>query len=33
MVDWDGGFGFVETPQGEVYFHRSSMVESGFDDI
>jgi ribosomal subunit interface protein len=30
MVDRDGGFGFVETAQGEVYFHRNSVVEGGF---
>ena len=30
MVDQDGGFGFVETAQGEVYFHRNSVVEGGF---
>jgi len=33
MVDHEGGFGFVETPQGEVYFHRNSVVEGRFDDI
>jgi ribosome-associated translation inhibitor RaiA len=33
MVDREGGFGFVETPQGEVYFHRNSVVEGGFDAI
>jgi cold shock CspA family protein len=26
MVDQDGGFGFIETAQGEVYFHRNSVV-------
>ena len=30
MVDQDGGFGFVETAQGEVYFHRNSVAEGGF---
>ena len=30
MVDQDGGFGFVETAEGEVYFHRNSVVEGGF---
>ena len=33
MIDREGGFGFVETPQGEVYFHRNSVVEGRFDDI
>ena len=33
MVDREGGFGFVETAQGEVYFHRNSVVEGGFADI
>jgi cold shock CspA family protein/ribosome-associated translation inhibitor RaiA len=33
MVNHEGGFGFVETPQGEVYFHRNSVVEGRFDDI
>jgi ribosomal subunit interface protein len=27
MVDHEAGFGFVETAQGEVYFHRNSVVE------
>lgn len=26
IVDRDGGFGFIETAQGEVYFHRNSVV-------
>jgi cold shock CspA family protein len=30
MVDPAGGFGFIETPQGEVYFHRNSVVEGDF---
>jgi ribosomal subunit interface protein len=33
MVDRDGGFGFIETAQGEVYFHRNSVVEGGFDAL
>jgi ribosomal subunit interface protein len=33
MVDRDGGFGFVETPEGEVYFHRNSVAEDRFDDL
>jgi cold shock CspA family protein/mRNA-degrading endonuclease RelE of RelBE toxin-antitoxin system len=33
MVDREGGFGFVETAQGEVYFHRNSVVEGEFDAI
>jgi ribosomal subunit interface protein len=33
MVDREGGFGFVETAQGEVYFHRNSVVEGEFTDI
>jgi ribosomal subunit interface protein len=33
MVDREGGFGFVETAQGEVYFHRNSVVEGEFADI
>jgi ribosomal subunit interface protein len=33
MVDREGGFGFVETAQGEVYFHRNSVVEGRFDAI
>ena len=33
MVDREGGFGFVETAEGEVYFHRNSVVEGGFDAI
>jgi cold shock CspA family protein/ribosome-associated translation inhibitor RaiA len=33
MVDREGGFGFIETAQGEVYFHRNSVVESEFADI
>ena len=33
MVDREGGFGFVETAEGEVYFHRNSVVEGEFDTI
>jgi len=29
MIDHEGGFGFVETAEGEVYFHRNSVVEGG----
>jgi cold shock CspA family protein/ribosome-associated translation inhibitor RaiA len=32
MVDRDGGFGFVETAEGEVYFHRNSVIGE-FDAI
>ncbi|MCC6468978.1 MAG: HPF/RaiA family ribosome-associated protein [Alphaproteobacteria bacterium] len=27
------GYGFVETPDGEVYFHRNSIVGARFDDL
>jgi cold shock CspA family protein/ribosome-associated translation inhibitor RaiA len=33
MVDREGGFGFVETAEGEVYFHRNSVIEGEFDDL
>jgi len=33
MVDREGGFGFVETAEGEVYFHRNSVIEGGFDAL
>ena len=33
MVDCEGGFGFTESAEGEVYFHRNSMVEGEFDAI
>ena len=33
MVDREGGFGFVETPAGDVYFHRNSLVEGNFDAL
>ena len=33
MVDREGDFGFVDTPQGDVYFHRHSVVEGDFDAI
>jgi cold shock CspA family protein len=30
----DDGFGFLETPDGrEIYFHRNSVLEPGFDRI
>jgi ribosomal subunit interface protein len=32
MVDREGGFGFIETAEGEVYFHRNSVVGE-FDAI
>lgn len=33
MVDHEGGFGFVDTAQGEIYFQRNSVVEDKFDAI
>ncbi len=33
MVDAAGGFGFVETAEGEVYFHRNSVVEGTLEDL
>ena len=33
MVDHAGGFGFIETAQGEVYFHRNSVVEGDFAQL
>jgi ribosomal subunit interface protein len=33
MVDREGGFGFVETAEGEVYFHRNSVVGGEFEAI
>lgn len=27
------GYGFVDTPDGEVYFHRNSVVGAKFDDL
>jgi cold shock CspA family protein len=33
MVDHEADFGFIDTPEGEVYFHRNSVVEGEFDDI
>ena len=33
MVDCEGGFGFTESAEGEVYFHRNNMVEGEFDAI
>jgi ribosomal subunit interface protein len=33
MVDREGGFGFIETSAGEVYFHRNSVVDGEFDAI
>jgi ribosomal subunit interface protein len=32
LVDHEGGFGFVDTAEGEVYFHRNSVVGE-FDAI
>ena len=31
VVDHQRGFGFVETVEGEVYFHRNSVIEAEFD--
>ena len=33
MVDRESGFGFIETAEGEVYFHRNSVVEGDFADL
>ena len=33
MVDRESGFGFIETAEGEVYFHRNSVVEGNFADL
>ena len=33
MIDREGDFEFVETAQGEVYFHRNSVVEGRFEAI
>jgi cold shock CspA family protein/ribosome-associated translation inhibitor RaiA len=33
MIDQPGGFGFVETAEGEVYFHRNSVAEGRFEDL
>jgi cold shock CspA family protein len=33
MVDREGGFGFIETSAGEVYFHRNSVAGGAFDAI
>jgi ribosomal subunit interface protein len=33
MVDREGGFGFAETAEGEVYFHRNSVVGGEFEAI
>ena len=33
MVDRDGGFGFVDTAEGQVYFHRNSVVGGRFGDL
>jgi cold shock CspA family protein len=33
MVDRAGGFGFVDTAEGEVYFHRHSVADGRFDDL
>ena len=29
----DDGFGFIETGQGEVYFHRNSVIGGRFEDL
>jgi ribosomal subunit interface protein len=33
MIDHVGGFGFIETAEGEVYFHRNSVAEGRFEDL
>lgn len=33
MIDVEGDFGFIDTPEGEVYFHRNSVVEGDFDQL
>jgi cold shock CspA family protein/ribosome-associated translation inhibitor RaiA len=33
MVDRAGGFGFIDTAEGEVYFHRHSVADGRFDDL
>ena len=33
MVDHEADFGFIDTPEGEICFHRNSVVEGEFDDI
>lgn len=33
MVDREGGFGFVDTTEGEIYFHRNSVVDDQFDAL
>ena len=33
-IDRTGGFGFLETADGrEVYFHRNSVLDGGFDKL
>ena len=33
-VDREGGFGFLQTPDGrEIYFHRNSVLDDGFDKL
>ena len=30
----EGGYGFIATPEGrELYFHRNSVLEPGFDQL
>jgi len=33
MVDRAAGFGFVDTAEGEVYFHRNSLVDAELEDV
>jgi cold shock CspA family protein len=33
MIDRAAGFGFVETAEGEVYFHRNILVDAEFEDL
>jgi cold shock CspA family protein len=33
MLNKDEGFGFVTTGQGEVYFHRNSVLDGGFESL
>jgi cold shock CspA family protein len=33
MIDQPGGFGFVETAKGAIYFHRNSVADGRFEDL
>jgi cold shock CspA family protein len=33
MIDRAAGFGFVETAEAEVYFHRNSLVDAEFEHL